>query len=197
LTKRADKAVREGKSKPPAQPQRKLKLKHTLLPLPPLLGLFGDDGKRSGEEKQELEFQNDEEEGSVEEEGDEDEIEESDGAAEVDANSPASPADDAAEPERKSNISERLKRKHPGSAGVSGREEKAKRRRNSVDLQPVDIQKEYWGPPKGSKHALTQRLYKIKIDDGSLQTVLAEDTIDSEAVVVDTFCLSESDSTMA
>ena len=69
---------------------------------------------------------------------------------------------------------------------MTGREEKAKRRRNSVDLQPVDIQKEYWGPPKGSKHALTQRLYKIKFDDGSLQAVLAEDTIDSEAVVVDT-----------
>jgi hypothetical protein len=52
----------------------------------------------------------------------------------------------------------------------------------------VDIQKQYWGPPKGSKHALTlgQRLYKIKFDDGSLQTVLAEDTIESEAVVVDT-----------
>ncbi len=83
---------------------------------------------------------------------------------------------------------------------MSGREEKAKRRRNSVDLQPVDIQKEYWGPPKGSKHALTQRLYKIKFDDGSLQAVriLAEDTIDSQAVVVrHTFCLSESDSPMA
>ena len=152
---------------------------------------FDDDEKRSCEEKQEEE--NGEEEESDEEEGDEDEIEESDGAAEVTASS----ADDAAEPERKADISERLKRKQPGSAGVTGREEKAKRRRNSVDLQPVDIQKEYWGPPKGSKHALTQRLYKIKIDDGSLQTVLAEDTIDSEAVVVDTFCLSESDSTMA
>jgi hypothetical protein len=73
--------------------------------------------KKSGEEKQEEE--NGEEEESDEEEGDEDEIEESDGAAEVTASS----ADDAAEPERKADISERLKRKHPGSAGVSGREE--------------------------------------------------------------------------
>ena len=40
LTKRANKAAREGKSKLPAQPQGKLKLKHTLLPLPPLLGPF-------------------------------------------------------------------------------------------------------------------------------------------------------------
>ena len=143
---------------------------------------FNDDEKRSGAGAEKQEEENGEEEESDEEEGDEDEIEESDGAAEVTASS----ADDAAEPERKADISERLKRKHPGSAGVSGREEKAKRRRNSVDLQPVDIQKEYWGPPKGSKHALTQRLYKIKFDDGSLQTVLAEDTIDSEAVVVDT-----------
>jgi hypothetical protein len=105
-----------------------------------------NDEKRSGEEKQEEE--NGEEEESDEEEGDENEIEESDGAAEVDANSPASSGDDAAEPERKADISERLQRKQPGSAGVSGREEKAKRQRNSVDLQPVDIQKEYWGPQK-------------------------------------------------
>jgi hypothetical protein len=49
-----------------------------------------------------------EEEESDEEEGDEDEIEESDGAADVDANNPASSADDAAEPERKADISERL-----------------------------------------------------------------------------------------
>jgi hypothetical protein len=77
---RATNAAQEGKSKPPAQPQRKLKLnKHTLLPFPPLLGLFGNDEKRSGEEKQEEEMakKNDEEK------GDEDEIEESDGAAEV------------------------------------------------------------------------------------------------------------------
>jgi hypothetical protein len=44
-------------------------------------------------------------------------------------------------------------------------------------MQPVEIQKEYLGPPKGSKYALTQRLYKIKFNDGSLQAVLAEDTI--------------------
>ena len=94
-----------------------------------------------------------EEEESDEEEGDEDEIEESDGAAEVTASS----ADDAAEPERKADISERL-----------------------------NASNHCQGPPKGSKHALTQRLYKIKFDDGSLQVVLAEDTIDSEAVVVDT-----------
>ena len=48
-----------------------------------------------------------------------------------------------------------VKRKQPGSVGASGREKKAKWRRNPVDLKPVGIQKEYWGPPKGSKHALT------------------------------------------
>ena len=94
-----------------------MNFERTLLPLPPLLRPFNDDEKRSGAEKQEEE--NGEEEESDEEEGDEDEIEESDGAAEVTASS----ADDAAEPERKADISERLKRKHPGSAGVSGREE--------------------------------------------------------------------------
>ena len=52
----------------------------------------------------------------------------------MESNDPASSVCDAGEPERKTDISERLKRKQPGSACVSGREEKAKRRRNSVDL---------------------------------------------------------------
>jgi hypothetical protein len=71
-------------------------------------------------------------------------------------------------------------------AGASPQVDKAgKRRRKSVQLLPVEIQKEYWGPPKPCKDALTQRLYKVKFDDGSLQVVLAEDTIDNKVVVVD------------
>jgi hypothetical protein len=43
------------------------------------------------------------------------------------------------------------------------------------------------GPPKPCKDALAQRLYNVKFDDGSLQIVFAEDTIDNKAVFVDTY----------
>ena len=60
-----------------------------------------------------------------------------------------------------------------------------KRRRNWPVAASFEIQKEYWGPPKPHRHALNQRLYTVKFDDGSIQVVLAEDTLNSKAVVVD------------
>jgi hypothetical protein len=67
----------------------------------------------------------------------------------------------------------RPKRKQALAADSSSQVGKAdKRRRNSVQLQAVEIQKEYWGPPKPHRHALTQRLYTVKLDDGSIQVGL-------------------------
>ncbi len=44
-----------------------------------------------------------------------------------------------------------------------------KRRRNWPVAASFEIQKEYWGPPKPHRHALNQRLYTVKFDDGSIQ----------------------------
>ena len=108
---------------------------------------------------------------------------ESDGEAEA--------AKKAARPKRKragsadGSASVGKSRKKSGSPREANSSTAGRKGRGTVQLQPVQVEKEYWGPPKPHKHALTQNLYQVQFNDGSRQVVLAEDTIDSKTVVVE------------
>ena len=136
--------------------------------------------------RKEVEDSEEEEGDDMEEDGAEDD-EDEDGDEDEDAVDEEEKSTDEGQAEGEGlSTATRLKRKQALAADSSSQVGKAdKRRRNSVQLQAVEIQKEYWGPPKPHRHALTQRLYTVKFDDGSIQVVLAEDTLNSKAVVVD------------
>ena len=133
---------------------------------------------------EEVEDSEEEEGDDTEEEGAEDD-EDEDGDEDEDAVDEEEKSTDEGQAEGEGlSTATRPKRKQPLAADNSIQVGKAdKRRRNSVQLQAVEVQKEYWGPPKPHRHSLTQRLYTVKFDDGSIQVVLAEDTLNSKAVV--------------